>query len=139
TLIPGLSNFSNANHAILGIITLPLFFLLSGCGGGNKTTTPTATQDTSSAYQPSHTTAYDPNKIDPSAPVMEFQLNATGNSIDVMSFSMPEIRVKSGTTVKIHFNNMAKDSAMKHNFFIVKNGTMEQVATAGNAAGPAKD
>ena len=114
-----------------------LVFILS-CSG-NKQQQSAETQDTS-AYAPSQPAiTYDPNKIDPNAPAMAVNLQALGNSMDVMSFSMSEIRVKSNTTVKLHFTNTAKDQAMKHNFFIVKNGTMEAVATAGNAAGAEKD
>ncbi|MBA3649111.1 MAG: cupredoxin domain-containing protein [Chitinophagales bacterium] len=103
----------------------------------NQQQTSSDAQDTSSYH--SQPLVYDPDKIDASAPVMEFTLNAIGNSMDVMSYSMADIHVKSGSTIKIHFSNTAKDSALKHNFFIVKTGTMEQVATAGNAAGPAKE
>ncbi len=115
-----------------------LTFLIS-CGGGEsgaeKQTTSTET-DTYIAEEP--VSPYDPSKIDPNAPVMEISLEAVGNSMDVMAFSTNEIRVKSGTTVKLSFINKASDAAMKHNFFIVKNGTAETVATASLTAGPDK-
>ena len=119
-------------------------FVLQSCGGGTKTsneeTTTSSDTASSSAYKPqSSAAAYDPSKIDPAAPVMEKSLDALGNSMDVMSFSVQEIRVKAGTTVKIHFTNTAKDPALKHNFFIVKSGTMEQVANAALAAGADKN
>lgn len=109
-------------------------------GGGNKQQPAADTAGNSATYTPSNASSvYDPTKIDATAPVMEVKLEALGNSMDVMSFSTQEIRVKAGTTVKIHFTNTAKDPALKHNFFIVKNGTMEQVATAGLAAGVDKN
>jgi azurin len=124
-------------------VTSSIFSLLVSCGGGNKESKEDQTSTdttTSSTYRPSTTSStYDPTKIDPNALVMEKQLDALGNSMDVMSFSVQEIRVKAGTTVKIHFTNTAKDPALKHNFFIVKNGTMEQVATAGLSAGVDKN
>lgn len=115
--------------------------LFLSCGGGNtEQQSQTSAQDTAGTYAPSQPAApYDPSKIDAAAPVMEVALEAQGNSMDVMAFSQSEIRVKSGTTVKIHFSNKATDAAMKHNFFIVKNGTAEAVATAANTAGPDKN
>src|SRR4030095_12618976 len=113
--------------------------LLISCGGGNKQQPQTPAADTS-AYAPSTPAAtYDPNNIDPNAPVMNVSLEALGNSMDVMSFSMNEIHVKSGTTVKLQFKHIATDKSMKHNFFIVKNGSAETVATEGNTAGPDKN
>ena len=118
-------------------------FTLQSCGGGNKESkekTTSADTAASSTYTPqSNAAAYDPTKIDATAPVMEKSLDALGNSMDVMSFSVQEIRVKAGTTVKIHFTNTAKDPALKHNFFIVKSGTMEQVANAALTAGADKN
>jgi azurin len=126
---------------------LPLFipvaiFLLISCGGEKK---PAAeeqvAQETESAetYFPSAAEAvYDPEKIDATAPVMEKTLEAIGNSMDVMAFAASEIRVKAGTTVKLKLVNQATDAAMRHNFFIVKMGTMEQVAAASLAAGAEK-
>lgn len=98
-------------------------FLIS-CGGesANEKETTTTESDAYVAEEP--TTPYDPARIDPNAPVMEVNLEAVGNSMDVMAFSTAEIRVKSGTTVKINFVNKATDAAMKHNIFIVK---MEQL------------
>jgi len=139
------SKFSQFTHSLFAIVVLMVFAAGSNsCGsGGNKQSNNTVTSaDTSSSsnYKPAVSTAvYDPNKIDPNAPVMEKSLDAIGNSIDVMSFSVQEIRVKAGTTVKIHFTNTAKDPAMKHNFFIVKNGTMEQVANEALNAGADKN
>lgn len=122
----------------LTILTVAFLSMLNdGCGGGSKQPK-TAATDTSS-YQPAASSAYDPSKIDPTAPVMEVSLQALGNSIDIMSFSNTDINVKSGTTVKIHFQNTATDSAMTHNFCIVKKGTDEQVATEGMQAGRAND
>ncbi|HYV93046.1 MAG TPA: plastocyanin/azurin family copper-binding protein [Chitinophagales bacterium] len=123
--------------ARLSFIFIATLMIINGCGGGNKHK---PTEDTTSAYTPENaSSAYDPAKIDATAPVMEVKLDAIGNSMDVMTFSMQEIRVKAGTTVKLHFTNTAKDPALKHNFFIVKTGTMEQVATEGLAAGPDKN
>lgn len=122
------------------LLMLLCVVLLASCGGGTTQENQTSGVDTASTYvsdQP--VAAYDPNIIDPNAPVMEVSLEAQGNSMDVMSFSMTEIRVKSGTTVKIHFMNKATDAAMKHNFFIVRNGTMEAVANAANTAGADKN
>lgn len=125
---------------ILFAFSVPLVFLMTSCGGGSNEGEQAAGTDTSTTYvteQPA--TAYDPSKIDPNAPVMEISLEALGNSMDVMSFSTAEIKVKSGTTVKIHFVNKATDAAMKHNFFVVKDGAVEAVATAALNAGPDKN
>jgi azurin len=135
------------NHASIATLVVAISFsfilvsAISGCsGGGNKQQSTVDTSGNNATYTPSNSSAaYDPTKIDANAPVMEVKLDALGNSMDVMSFSTQEIRVKAGTTVKIHFTNTAKDPALKHNFFIVKNGTMEQVATAGLAAGVDKN
>jgi azurin len=113
--------------------------MLSSCGGEKTVNDESSAADTS-AYAPSTTTKpYDANNIDSNAPVMEISLEALGNSMDVMSYSLNEIHVKSGSTVKIHFKNTATDKAMKHNFVVVKNGTAESVAMEGNTAGPDKN
>ena len=135
---------NNAPIAALAVaisFTFILVSAMSGCsGGGNKQQSTADTTGNNATYTPSNSSSvYDPSKIDANAPVMEVKLEALGNSMDVMSFSTQEIKVKAGTTVKIHFTNTAKDPALKHNFFIVKNGTMEQVATAGLAAGADKN
>lgn len=120
------------------ILVSALFF--ASCGGGSNQESQTAATDTSTTYvSETPAAAYDPSKIDPNAPVMEISLEAQGNAMDVMAFSTSEIRVKSGTTVKIHFVNKATDIAMKHNFFIVKDGAMEAVATAAITAGADKN
>lgn len=125
---------------ILTFAAVAMVSLFASCGSGTTTENQTSGDDASNAYVPEQPTApYDPANIDANAPVMEVSLEATGNSMDVMSFSTSEIRVKSGTTVKIHFVNKATDAAMKHNFFIVKDGTMEAVATAALAAGADKN
>ena len=117
---------------------LVTLFMLSSCGGEKAAKEETATD--TAAYAPSTVSKpYDATNIDPNAPVMEISLEALGNSMDVMSFSMNEIRVKSGSTVKLHFKNTATDKAMKHNFFVVKNGSAESVAMEGNTAGPDKN
>lgn len=134
---------NNASIATLAVVISFAFILVSAIiscsGGGNKQQPAADTAANNATYTPSNSSSvYDPTKIDANAPVMEVKLEALGNAMDVMSFSTQEIRVKAGTTVKIHFTNTAKDQAMKHNFFIVKNGTMEQVATAALAAGADK-
>ncbi len=125
------------------IITATLLFLnflfILSCDNKSQTDSQNTSEDTASYISEEPEKAYEPKTIDPSAPVMELNLEAQGNSMDVMTFSMREISVKNGTTVKINFRNTARDAAMKHNFFIVKNGTIESVAMASNAAGPDKD
>src|SRR6476659_434461 len=112
---------NNASIATL-IVAISLAFIfvsaIGGCsGGGNKQQSTADTTGSSATYTPSTSSSvYDPTKIDGTAPVMEVKLDALGNSMDVMSFSTQEIRVKAGTTVKIHFTNTAKDPALKHNF-----------------------
>ncbi|MCY7410842.1 MAG: cupredoxin domain-containing protein [Chitinophagales bacterium] len=115
--------------------------LIFSCGSGDNATKETSADTVATdSYKPESATAvYDAAKIDANAPVMEVKLDALGNSMDVMSFSMPEIRVKAGSTVKIYLNNTSKDAAMKHNFFIVKNGTMEDAANAALTAGSDKN
>lgn len=115
-----------------------LTFLIS-CGGESADEKEATTTESDAYVAEEPTTPYDPARIDPNAPVMEVNLEAVGNSMDVMAFSTAEIRVKSGTTVKINFVNKATDAAMKHNIFIVKNGTAEAVATASITAGPDKN
>jgi azurin len=124
--------------ARLSFIFIVTIMVINGCGGGDKHQPPADSTDNSTYAPPAASSSYDPAKIDATAPVMEVKLDALGNSMDVMTFSMQEIRVKAGTTVKLHFTNTAKDQALKHNFFIVKTGTMEQVATEGLAAGADK-
>lgn len=123
----------------LELLALLMVVIFSSCGGGSDQQKESTTTD-NDAYVPDQPAAvYDPAKIDPNAPVMEVSLEALGNSMDVMSFSTTEIRVKSSTTIKIHLVNKATDAAMKHNFFIVKDGTAESVAMASNTAGPDKN
>ena len=124
--------------SFLTLIALTMIILLDSCGGGTEQKEAERT-DTASYAPEQPAVAYDPAKVDPNAPVMEINLEALGNSMDVMSFSMSEIRVKSGTTVKLHLINRASDAAMKHNFFIVKDGTAESVAMASNTAGADKN
>ncbi|MBA2422281.1 MAG: cupredoxin domain-containing protein [Chitinophagales bacterium] len=118
-----------------------LFVSLSfiSCDNNYKTDNQNGAEDTSVYISEEPAKTYDPQNIDPAAPVMELNLEAQGNSMDVMAFSTNEIRVKNGTTVKINFRNTATDAAMKHNFFVVKNGTIESVAMESNTAGPDKD
>ncbi len=107
-----------------------LFVSLSfiSCDNNYKTDNQNGAEDTSVYISEEPAKTYDPQNIDPAAPVMELNLEAQGNSMDVMAFSTNEIRVKNGTTVKINFRNTSTDAAMKHNFFVVKNGTIESVA-----------
>ncbi len=121
-------------------LVISISIMLFGCGSGNTHQQETGDTSANSTYTPSSAAApYDASKIDPNAPVMELKLQGIGNSMDVMSYSTQEIRVKAGTTVKVHFTNTATDPALKHNFFIVKNGTMEQVANEALAAGADKN
>jgi azurin len=142
-MITNLKVLNLLSRLFTAITALSLFtftIIFSGCGGGETKQQAADSTSSSADYTPATASAsYDPTKIDANAPVMEVKLDAIGNSMDVMKFSTEEIRVKAGTTVKLHFANTASDSAMKHNFFIVKNGTMEQVATAGLSAGLAKN
>lgn len=114
--------------------------LIFSCGSGDKASKETSADTATDSYKPeAASSTYDATKIDANAPVMAVKLEAMGNSMDVMSFSTQEIKVKAGTTVKLTFKNSSTDAAMKHNFFIVKNGTMEAVATAALAAGADKN
>ncbi len=124
----------------IALCLLSISYGITGCGSKSDKTAISDTSDTNSSYVPDKTSvAFDPIMVDPNAPVMELKLNAVGNSMDVMTFSTQEIRVKAGTTVKLHFINTATDPAMKHNFFIVKYGTMEQAANASLDAGAEKN
>ena len=94
-------------------LVLTIMIVINGCGGGGNKEKPAADTVSTEAYTPSSSsTTYDPTKIDATAPVMEVKLDAIGNSMDVMSFSTQEIKVKAGTTVKMHFNNTAKDDRL---------------------------
>lgn len=121
------------------VATIVVLSACISCGGGTGNENETKTTEPETYVTEETAAPYNPNKIDPNAPVMEVNLEAVGNSMDVMAFSTTEIRVKSGTTVKLMFVNKATDAAMKHNFFIVKNGTAESVATASITAGAEKN
>ncbi len=113
----------------LGAASALLFaaVLTNGCGGSQ---TANNTTDTTKTYTPPPAPAYNPNAIDPKAPVATINLSADGNTMTDMHYSPDTITVKAGSTVKINFKNNGKDESMQHNFVLIKNGTAQEVATA---------
>jgi uncharacterized cupredoxin-like copper-binding protein len=100
--------------------------LFASCNSSNTTTS-----NAPVAYSPPATTTptYNP-KVDPSAPVVDLNLEVDGNTMDAMHYSPDKLSVKMGSTVRIHFKNNSKDEAMQHNFVLVYDSTGQTVATA---------
>jgi len=120
----------------LNITPFAAILFLMSCGGPS-TENKTRAADTSAAAPSAmmKENNYDPNKIDPAAPVVEVTLHITGNNMSEMKYDQSEIKVKAGSTVKVTIINQAKDSSMQHNFVVVDDGTVEKVATEGVKAG----
>ena len=80
--------------------------------------------------------AYDPTKINPDAPVVEFTLKAQGNNMADMSYDHKEIRVKEGSTIHLTLMNEGTDPSMVHNFVLIEEGSADKVGPEGLKAGP---
>ena len=61
----------------------------------------------------------------------EFIINATGNTITDMQYDLQEIRVRSGSKVKITLINKANTDALEHNLVVVRDGKEKEVVTEG--------
>ncbi len=82
---------------------------------------------------------YDPDRIDPKAPVQDVYLEATGNTMAEMTFSPDTISLPAGCTVNLIFKNNSTDLAMQHNVVLVDPAAVQQVADAGLKAGKDKN
>ena len=102
------------------IITSLALALIYACGdsNSNKTaeTTVTATESTTGTEAPK---------------TVEFTINAVGNTMADMGYDTKEIKVKSGSTVKVNLTNQGTDASMLHNIVFVKQGAEKEVATEG--------
>lgn len=110
------------------------FFILS-CGNNEQKQAPVEPGPAASSNLMDEGPAYDPMKIDPSAPVVELTLKAMGNSMADMSFDQKELRVKAGSTIHLLFINESTDGAMSHNFVLIDEGSAEKVGPEGMKAG----
>ena len=120
---------------ILNFSVLALLSFLISCGTLTENKAPGS--DTTAGSSMMKENNYDPNKIDPAAPVVEITLHTKGNTMTDMSYDQTEIRVKAKSTVKLTLVNGSTDAAMQHNFVLVDSGTVEKVATAAVQAGAA--
>ncbi len=66
----------------------------------------------------------------------EFEIRATGNTMQDMAFSVKNITVKEGASVRIKLINEGSDPAMIHNIVFVNYGTRKDMALKAVEAGP---
>ena len=69
----------------------------------------------------------------------EFTIEALGNTMMDMQFSLKNISVKAGSWVRINLVNKGLDPAMIHNILIVNYNKRAEIATAAIEAGPELD
>ncbi len=100
------------------IIASMALALIYACGdsNSNKTAETTATESTTVTEAPK---------------TVEFTINAVGNTMADMGYDTKEIKVKSGSTVKVNLTNQGTDASMLHNIVFVKQGAEKEVATEG--------
>lgn len=111
-----------------------VFFVAVSCGGDAEKS---RKQDTASPSDlMADAPAYDVSKIDPSAPVIEIQLKALGNTMAEIHYDDTMLEVKAGSTVKLVLRNSSQDETMLHNFTLIEEGTADKVAMEGVKAGP---
>ena len=81
------------------------------------------------------------NKIKPETEKVweEFTIEALGNTMMDMQFSLKNISVKAGSWVRINLVNKGLDPAMIHNILIVNYNKRAEIATAAIEAGPELD
>lgn len=96
------------------IVSASLVCLLAACGGSN-TQSKTTEQSQQSATPQNY----------------EFTINAVGNTMADMAFDTKELKVKSGSKVKVNLKNTGTDETMLHNIVFVKQGTEKEVAMEG--------
>lgn len=95
------------------IVIFSALVVLSSCGNNNtKQNTPETTT----------------NEV---AKSVEFTINAIGNTMADMAYDTKELKVKSGSKVKINLTNQGTDAAMLHNIVFVKQGSEKEVAMEG--------
>ena len=69
----------------------------------------------------------------------EFTIEALGNTMMDMQYSLKNISVKAGSWVRINLVNKGVDPAMIHNILVVNYNKRAEVATAAIEAGPELD
>ena len=69
----------------------------------------------------------------------EFTIEALGNTMMDMQYSLKNISVKAGSWVRINLVNKGEDPAMIHNILVVNYNKRAEVATAAIEAGPELD
>jgi azurin len=110
-------------------------FALSSCGGNKETKPEEQAPQPSGGELMTEAPAYDPSKIDPAAPVIDFTLKAQGNSMADMSYDHKEIRMKENSTIHLTLMNAGTDPSMVHNFVLIEEGTADKVGPEGLKAG----
>jgi len=66
---------------------------------------------------------------------IEIKVIAKGESMNELAFEPQRLSVPANAKVKLTFINQSKADGMYHNFVLVKEGTGQEVATAGISAG----
>jgi azurin len=112
---------------IIKISIVALLFAFTSCGGGEKKEA--ETKDTTTAKTETSATPGEAN----------ITINVTGNSMADMAYDPMSFTVKAGDKVKLTLINKNSAEGMLHNWVLVKLGTGQEVATAGIAAGTAKN
>ncbi len=110
-------------------------FALVACSSNKETKPEEQAPAPSGSEMMTEAPAYDPSKINPGAPVIDFILKAQGNTMADMSYDHKEIRVKEKSTVHLTLMNTGTDAAMVHNFVLIEEGTADKVGPEGLKAG----
>ena len=118
--------------ALLLITGLSVAF--TSCGGDEKPSEDVTKPAISNLFTDDRPD-FDPNAVDPDAPVVEIKIEGKGLTMADMSYEPKLVTVKAGSTVKLTFVNTSVDESMPHNWVLVHYGTMENVATEGMSAG----
>jgi azurin len=94
------------------VLSISALFL-AACGGGETPKSRTSSEQSAPAQS------------------YEFTINAVGNTMADMAYDTKELKVKSGSTVKINLTNTGIDETMLHNIVFVKDGSEKEVAMEG--------
>ena len=111
------------------LLALALSPLLAACGGGDRPT-PTATP----TFTPTRTVVIGPTPPIPPCENPNLEISVKG---DVLGFDPDRLQVAAGTEVVLCFSNVSK--LFQHNWVLVLEGTGNDVAQRGIAAGPDND
>lgn len=119
-----------------------LIILLSFCSifySCNNAPAPIEKTTSGSDFMKQEKPKVDLTVIDPNASLSVVTLQGLGNTMAEMKYDKDTIKVPANCTVSLTLINTATDDAMQHNFLLVTNGSIKDVADEGLKAGPEKD